>query len=76
MSKYRKRPVVVDAFQWFAGEDIIEGMEWGSDRMLPYIETLEGKMYVSPGDYVITGVKGELYPCKPDVFEASYERCE
>jgi len=38
-----------------------------------YIETLEGKMQVSPGDWIIKGVKGEFYPCKPDIFEATYE---
>lgn len=42
----------------------------------PYINTLEGKLYISEGDYVITGVKGERYPCKPDVFEMTYEPVE
>jgi hypothetical protein len=40
------------------------------------IETLEGRMVVDPGDWIITGVKGERYPCKPDIFEATYEECE
>lgn len=39
----------------------------------PYINTLEGKHYISPGDYIITGIKGERYPCKPDIFIATYE---
>lgn len=39
----------------------------------PYIKTLEGKMYISEGDYIITGIQGERYPCKPDIFKASYE---
>lgn len=56
--RYRKRPVVVDAFV------TDEPME---------IETLEGTMHASPGDYVITGVKGERYPCKPDIFKRTYE---
>ena len=40
---------------------------------MPYIKTLEGKMYISEGDYIITGIQGERYPCKPDIFKASYE---
>jgi hypothetical protein len=39
----------------------------------PYIETLEGPLYISPGDYIITGIKNERYPCKPDIFELIYE---
>lgn len=39
----------------------------------PYIKTLEGKLYISEGDYIITGVQGERYPCKPDIFKATYE---
>ena len=46
------------------------------NRARPYIKTLEGKMYISNGDYIITGVKGEKYPCKPDIFEATYELVE
>jgi hypothetical protein len=42
----------------------------------PFIKTLEGKMYISKGDYIITGIAGERYPCKPDIFEASYEAVE
>jgi hypothetical protein len=41
-----------------------------------WIETLEGGHIVCPGDYIITGVKGERYPCKPDIFEATYEKVE
>jgi hypothetical protein len=40
----------------------------------PYIETLEGNYYINKGDYIITGVKGERYPCKPDIFEETYEK--
>lgn len=39
----------------------------------PYIDTLEGRHYISPGDWVITGIKGERYPCKPDIFAATYD---
>lgn len=59
MAKYRKRPVVIEAYQ-----NIGEPFN---------IETLEGVMRCDTCDWVITGVKGERYPCKPDVFAASYE---
>ena len=60
--KYRKKPVEIEAFQ-FKGEQSGEY----------YIRTLEGNHHISHGDYVIKGVKGELYPCKPDIFEMTYE---
>ncbi len=41
-----------------------------------FVKTLEGDMHISAGDYVIQGVKGEIYPCKPDIFEQTYERVE
>lgn len=53
MAKYRKRPVIIDAYQ--------------TDKKI-VIHTLEGDMTASPGDYIITGVNGEKYPCKPDIF--------
>jgi hypothetical protein len=56
--KYRKRPVVVEAEM-----ALVPGM----------IHTLEGNMSYEAGDWIITGVKGEKYPCKPDIFEATYE---
>jgi hypothetical protein len=58
---YRKRPVVIEAVQM---------------RHKFAVETLEGTMRGEPGDYLIKGVKGELYPCKPDIFEATYEPVE
>lgn len=58
MGKYRKRPVVIDALQTDEAMDI---------------ETLEGVMHASAGDYIITGVNGERYPCKPDIFAKTYE---
>jgi len=48
----------------------------GPNQYAPAISTLEGRMVVSPGDWVIKGVKGEFYPCKPDIFEATYEPVE
>ena len=59
--KFRKKPVVVDAYQ--------------TDREMN-IETLEGVMHAEPGDWIITGVNGERYPCKPDIFEKTYEKVE
>ena len=59
--KYRKKPVVIDAYQ--------------TDQEM-YIETLEGTMRADPGDWIITGVNGEQYPCKPDIFEKTYEKAE
>jgi hypothetical protein len=59
--KYRKKPVVIKAYQ--------------TDKEID-IETLEGTMHGSIGDYIITGVNGEKYPCKPDIFEKTYELVE
>ncbi len=58
MAKYRKKPVVIEAYQ--------------TDKELN-IETLEGTMHANVGDWIITGVHGEQYPCKPDIFEKTYE---
>jgi len=65
--KYRKKPVVIEATQWFKHGDHPAVTDIG------LIGTLEGVMQVSPGDYIITGVKGEHYPCKPDIFALTYE---
>lgn len=78
--RFRKRPVVIDAVQFWYGEPEIEGVVYppkSEDGRFyigdAYIETLEGKMYISNGDWIITGVEGEKYPCKPAIFAASYE---
>ena len=75
--KYRKKPVVVEAFQWFPNMGEIGGVEYyppGEIGRKPIVKTLEGHSYeVTTGDWIITGVKGEKYPCKPDIFEATYE---
>ena len=83
--RYRKKPVVVEAVK-FDGTNYREVLEFihhdmnetglsGAEKMkLPIvIETLEGDMSVSVGDYVIRGIQGELYPCKPDIFEQTYQ---
>ncbi len=80
--KFRKKPVVIEAEQWFPGKQIDGVIE--ENNMTPYgkvgpaawIKTLEGRHEVTPGDWIITGIKGEKYPCKPDIFEATYERVE
>lgn len=78
---YRKKPVVIQAVQWdgsniewvqsFVGNAAFHKVDkeaWG-------ITTLEGEMQANKGDYIIKGIKGEFYPCKPDIFKASYEKC-
>lgn len=84
--KYRKKPVIIEAIQFEDNSDrIIEIHEFMGgdtirvnyeDKNNPYlkIETLEGIMKASVGDYIIKGVNGEFYPCKPDIFEKTYER--
>ena len=76
--KFRKKPVVIEATQWFKNGDHPAVVEVSvNDGMnVHLIETLEGDHIVSPGDWIITGVKGENYPCKPDIFEMTYERVE
>ena len=69
--KFRKKPVVIEATQWFKMGD--HPAVFYNHNSVPTIKTLEGEMFVRPGDWIITGVKGEHYPCKPDIFEATYE---
>lgn len=74
MAKYRKKPVVIEATQWFKMGDhpaVISAKLSGMP--VNVIDTLEGEMLVTSGDWIITGVKGEHYPCKPDIFEMTYE---
>ena len=79
MAKYRKKPVVIDAIRWDGG-NLLELVGFVDDESVLvdvgniFIRTLEGYMKISIGDYIIKGVKGEFYPCKPDVFEMTYER--
>ena len=82
MAKYRKKPVVVEAVQYLREENIGESQEFCPDMVYVaedneyYIKTLEGNMKISKGDYIIKGVQGEFYPCKPDIFEMTYELVE
>ena len=85
MQKFVKKPVVIEAIQYdganiteietFVGEKLPTIMTSDVDTQL-VISTLEGDMKVSKGDYVIKGIKGEFYPCKPDVFEKTYDVVE
>ena len=77
--QYRKKPVVIEAIRFTTVEALkkafpdISVYEKNKVEKV-YIQTLEGKMEISEWDYIIKGIKGEYYPCKPDVFEESYER--
>lgn len=79
MKKYRKKPVVIDAMQYLRAENISSCLDFcpalvfNSEDNEYDIRTLEGNMRVSEGDYIIKGVRGEFYPCKPDIFEATYD---
>jgi hypothetical protein len=84
MGLYRKKPVVIEAFQFSGGSNADPGIpSWFIDAVLDgkvtaasnsiAITTLEGVMQAAPGDWIIRGVKGELYPCKPDIFAEIYE---
>lgn len=96
MSKYRKKPVIVEAFEYdgdlvdsngdsyvpdwamgaYGGGTIRYGKGPDEKPYDLYIETLEGKHLASVGDFIIKGVKGEIYPCKPDIFKMTYEEME
>ena len=78
MAKYRKKTIVIDAVQWWppwhALHVPIAGVEKGPrDDQSWGVMTLGGFIVVSPGDWIITGVKGEKYPCKADIFAATYD---
>ena len=88
--KYRKKPVVIEAHQYDGTRESASTIIRWAHAGLPdeanavvrhdghqmTIRTLEGNMTASKGDYIIRGVKGELYPCKPDIFAATYEPVE
>jgi hypothetical protein len=86
-ASYRKKPVVIQAviytgtpdsnreiIDWSRGSSTPASMDKNSENIPQLsINTLEGALWINVGDYVIKGVKGEFYPCKPDIFEASYD---
>jgi hypothetical protein len=77
--RYRKKPVVIDAFQWWPGVAPPDWMRSRDDWVVSQgtsvmtIYTLEGTMSARPGDWIIRGVQNEIYPCRNDIFEATYE---
>ena len=86
--KFRKKPIVVEAIQWLVynypdvvrfAEETNQTVRLDRDTFREYsevglmVDTLEGMVIASPGDWIIRGVHGELYPCKPDIFEETYE---
>lgn len=85
MAKFRKKPVVIEAIEYSGlhsadvmaakwGQPFVEATVIGDGAMS--IKTLEGILFVSEGDIIIKGVKGEFYPCKPDIFAATYDLAE
>ncbi len=84
--RYRKRPIIINAEHFT--QEIIDSFK-ETDGVLPFgvyhdkesktgfsIDTLEGKHEVTPGDWIITGIAGEKYPCKPDIFDRTYEKVD
>jgi len=87
MSKYRKKPVEIEACQlpaeWESADEFMAWAEsvgfenYTSERDGSMeIDTLEGSMLASPCDWIIKGIKGEFYPCKPDIFDQTYDKVE
>lgn len=90
--KFRKKAVTIEAMKFTGTEESVREIEaWADPSMRKFIsyqkltdmpgcrlliETLEGRMAASPGDWIIRGVNGEFYPCKPDIFAKTYERVE
>ncbi|WP_241576628.1 hypothetical protein [Rosenbergiella collisarenosi] len=80
MAKYRKKPVVIDAIQW-TGKNLDECKLFTGDNFYGHVpdlreiivKTSNGPYVVSANDYIIKGIQGEFYPCKPDIFAATYE---
>ena len=78
MARYKTKPCEIEAIQW-TGKNIIELLDWGQGKILwndaddLFIDTLEGRMKANINDYIIKGLRGEFYPCKPDVFKKKYE---
>jgi hypothetical protein len=80
--KFRKKPVIIEAVQYRTIRHEVDAfcpvLEWKIEDgfEIPYVSTLEGQMRVSKGDWIIRGIQGEFYPCKPDIFEKTYEAVE
>ncbi len=83
MAQYRKKPVVIEAIRWMGNNASTDEIKRFCPSVIihpatgyPIIPTLEGEMLVTVGDYIIKGIKGEFYPCKPDIFESTYDKVE
>ena len=83
--KFRKKPVVIEAEQFIPFEDdrgkpqsnvLCVYMDMENSKTNWSIKTLEGRYDVTPNDWIIKGIKGEVYPCKPDIFEKTYDKVE
>jgi hypothetical protein len=84
--RYRKKPIVIEAWQYARHNDFSHRPEWFAEAVAAraiviggsviVIQTSEGAMTAQTGDWIIRGIKGELYPCKPDIFAATYEAVE
>ena len=76
--RYTKKPITIDAIQW-TGDNYVQIAQFCDkayyDTVLK-IQTLEGTMKTTIGDFIIKGIKGEFYPCKPDIFEMTYDKVE
>ena len=82
IKKYRKKPIVVEAVRWDGREETYQQLlkRWKTSRVVRigennslFIHTPEGVMEAKVGDFVIRGIKGEIYPCKPEIFKETYE---
>lgn len=80
--KYRKKPVEIEAIQWTGNNETEIAEFTKGNRYIEFegdicrIETLEGIMAASKNDFIIKGVKGEFYPCKPDIFQQTYDKVD
>jgi hypothetical protein len=81
MGKFRKKPVVIEAWRFDGSFECFESIAaatmhhflWNPNNSTLIVPTLEGDHIANRGDWIIRGIKGEVYPCKPDIFEATYE---
>ena len=90
MPRFRKKPVEIEAMHFNGLDDYLKIVEWMKasgdtwalanevrySTPIMLLQTLEGTMAASPGDWIIRGIKGEFYPCKPDIFEETYEKVD
>lgn len=79
--KFRKKPIAVEAIRYEKAHigralDFCNMLRYNQHDNEYYVETLEGCMKVTEGDFIVKGINGEFYPCKPDIFEKTYEKLE